>query len=121
MDIGTMTAAYTALKHAQEVLATILKRKIETEVQARVAEVLEKLGQAQDTLFSMREDLFQSGAYMLPLFSLHDFPYLALSSATFRASCRPDSRNATAALRSSTASRSFSVHAILARARCQAA
>ena len=59
MDIASVTAAYNGLKIGKEILSAFLETKIESESRARVAEVLSKLGQAQDALFELREELFK--------------------------------------------------------------
>jgi len=52
MDIAT---AYTGLKFAKDSLTTIVKAKIDNETQLAINAVLEKLGQAQDVLFELRD------------------------------------------------------------------
>ncbi len=59
MDLGDISAAYNGLKMGKDLLKSMLDSKIEAQARQRVNEVLEKLGQAQDTLFSMREALFR--------------------------------------------------------------
>jgi hypothetical protein len=59
MDVTLITAAYTGLKFAKDALQTALSYKIENETRAQISAALEKLGSAQDTLFELREELFQ--------------------------------------------------------------
>jgi DNA repair exonuclease SbcCD ATPase subunit len=56
MDIATISTAYSGLKYAKEVLTALLNAKIEAETILRIHEVLQKLGDAQDTLFALREE-----------------------------------------------------------------
>jgi hypothetical protein len=59
VDLPTIGAAYAGLKAGKELLTAVLETKIESESRARIAEALTKLGQAQDTLFELREELFR--------------------------------------------------------------
>jgi hypothetical protein len=59
MDIASIGAAYTGLKFAKDALQTALGLKIEAETRAKITASLEKLGEAQDTLFALREELFR--------------------------------------------------------------
>ncbi len=59
MDVTLVTAAYTGLKFAKDALQTALSYKIENETRAQINAALEKLGQAQDTLFELRNELFR--------------------------------------------------------------
>jgi predicted RNA-binding Zn-ribbon protein involved in translation (DUF1610 family) len=58
MDMSTITAAYEGLKVRKSLLQGLFDIKIEAEAKQRVGEVMSKLGDAQDALFSMREELF---------------------------------------------------------------
>ena len=58
MDMSTITAAYEGLKVGKSLLQGLFDIKIEAEAKQRVGEVMSKLGDAQDALFSMREELF---------------------------------------------------------------
>jgi len=59
VDIASVTAAYNGLKMGKEILNAFLETRIEADSRARVADVMSKLGQAQDTLFELREELFK--------------------------------------------------------------
>jgi len=59
MDIASITAAYEGLKVGKNILQSLHKIKVESEAKERVNEVMSKLGEAQDTLFTMREELFK--------------------------------------------------------------
>ena len=59
MDIATITAAYESLKAGKSILKSIYETKIEADAKDKIDEVMSKLGEAQDTLFSMREELFR--------------------------------------------------------------
>lgn len=54
MDI---TAAYAGLKFAKDSLTALVKTKIDNETQLAITGILEKLGQAQDVLFELRDKL----------------------------------------------------------------
>ncbi len=54
MDIG---AAYTGLQFIRQTFETLLSGKIEAEVQTRVLDGLKRVGEAQDALFRLRDDL----------------------------------------------------------------
>lgn len=58
MDIATITAAYEGLKIGKNVLTSLYDLKIEADARKKVDVVMSKLGDAQDALFSMREELF---------------------------------------------------------------
>jgi len=59
MDLASITTAYEGLKLGKNILNSLLDIKVESEAKERVNEVMSKLGEAQDTLFSMREELFR--------------------------------------------------------------
>jgi predicted RNA-binding Zn-ribbon protein involved in translation (DUF1610 family) len=59
MDITTITAAYEGLKAVKEILKSIYNVKVEADAKEKIEEVMSKLGEAQDALFSMREELFR--------------------------------------------------------------
>jgi hypothetical protein len=54
MDIS---AAYSGLKFAKDSLTTIVKTKIDNDTQLAITGILERLGQAQDVLFELRDKL----------------------------------------------------------------
>jgi len=57
MDIATAASAYSALKTAKDIFSSLLEMKINQDVRVKVNEALSKLGDAQDTLFELREQL----------------------------------------------------------------
>jgi hypothetical protein len=57
MDMAAVSGAYTGLKFAKDVLQGVLKAKIALETHTQVSAALDKLGEAQDTLFEMRDEL----------------------------------------------------------------
>ena len=59
MDIATITAAYEGLKAGKSILKSLYESKVEADAKEKIDEVMSKLGEAQDTLFSMREELFR--------------------------------------------------------------
>jgi hypothetical protein len=59
MDLTSVMAAYNGLKIGKEILGGLLQTKIQEEVREKISEALKKLGEAQDTLFGLREELFR--------------------------------------------------------------
>lgn len=59
MDIATITAAYEGLKVGKSILKALYESKVEADAKEKIDEVMSKLGEAEDTLFSMREELFR--------------------------------------------------------------
>jgi len=57
MDISTITSAYTAIKSVKEITQIVLDAKVDAEVTNKVHESLNKLGEVQDALFYIREEL----------------------------------------------------------------
>jgi predicted RNA-binding Zn-ribbon protein involved in translation (DUF1610 family) len=58
MDVATITGAYQGLKAAKEILGAAFDAKVDAEAKPRVLEALQKLGDAQDALFALRDELF---------------------------------------------------------------
>lgn len=58
MDISTVSAAYSSLKFAKDALKLSLDLKVDSESRSQVNAALEKLGNVQDSLFALREELF---------------------------------------------------------------
>lgn len=58
MDIATITSAYEGLKAGKRILKFLYDSKIDAEAKEKIDEVMLKLGEAQDSLFLMREELF---------------------------------------------------------------
>ena len=58
MDIATITGAYQGLKAAKDILGVLFDAKVDAEAKPKILEAMQKLGDAQDTLFSLREELF---------------------------------------------------------------
>lgn len=59
MDIATITGAYQGLKAAKDIFTAVFEAKVDAEARPEILEALDKLGDAQDTLFAMREELFR--------------------------------------------------------------
>ncbi|MBU0620553.1 MAG: hypothetical protein KJ795_01775 [Gammaproteobacteria bacterium] len=59
MDIVSIGAAYEGLKNSKQILGAIFEAKVDAEAKPRVLAALEQLGDAQDALFSLREELFR--------------------------------------------------------------
>jgi hypothetical protein len=59
MDIATITAAYEGLKASKQILGAAFDAKVDAEARPKVIAALEQLGNAQDALFSLREELFR--------------------------------------------------------------
>ncbi|WP_229626516.1 hypothetical protein, partial [Vibrio parahaemolyticus] len=57
MDIATITSAYTAIKNIKEISKLALDAKIDSEVSEKIQASIERLGEVQDTLFYIREEL----------------------------------------------------------------
>lgn len=58
MDVASITGAYQGLKAAKEILGAAFDAKVDAEAKPKVLEALHKLGEAQDILFALREELF---------------------------------------------------------------
>ncbi|WP_116644743.1 hypothetical protein [Salinivibrio sp. HTSP] len=59
MDFATVTSAYEGLKIGKSLLKSIYDSRVEADAKEKIDEVMNQLGEAQDTLFSMREELFR--------------------------------------------------------------
>ena len=59
MDIATISGAYEGLKLGKELLRSVYNSKVEADAKEKIDQVLHQLGEAQDALFSMREELFR--------------------------------------------------------------
>ena len=59
MDIAAITASYEGLKIGKVILSSLFDAKVDAEAKEKVDQVLVKLGDAQDALFMMREELFR--------------------------------------------------------------
>lgn len=59
MEIATITAAYEGLKVGKEILKSIYDSKVDADAKEKIDAVMLRLGETQDTLFSMREELFR--------------------------------------------------------------
>jgi len=59
MDIATISTAYEGLKAGKNILKSLYETKVEADAKEKIDEVMSKLGEAQDTLFLMREELFR--------------------------------------------------------------
>lgn len=58
MDVASITGAYQGLKAAKDILGALFDAKVDAEAKPKILEALQKLGEAQDTLFALREELF---------------------------------------------------------------
>jgi hypothetical protein len=58
MDVTSITGAYQGLKAAKDILGVLFDAKVDAEAKPKILEALQKLGEAQDTLFALREELF---------------------------------------------------------------
>jgi predicted RNA-binding Zn-ribbon protein involved in translation (DUF1610 family) len=58
MDAASIIGAYQGLKAAKEILSAAFDAKVDAEAKPKVLEALQKLGDAQDTLFALRDELF---------------------------------------------------------------
>jgi len=58
MDVASITGAYQGLKTAKDILGVLFDAKVDAEAKPKILEALQKLGEAQDTLFALREELF---------------------------------------------------------------
>ncbi len=59
MDIASITAGYQGLKIGKDILKSLYETKVAADAKEKIDEVMSKLGEAQDILFSMREELFR--------------------------------------------------------------
>ncbi|MCK5855604.1 MAG: hypothetical protein KAG56_10310 [Sulfurovaceae bacterium] len=59
MDIASITLAYEGLKTGKSILQSLYETKIEADAKEKIEVVMSKLGEAQDSLFTMREELFR--------------------------------------------------------------
>lgn len=59
MDITSISTAYTSIKAIKEIGGALLNAKIDSDAKQKVSEVVEKLGNIQDTLFYIREELIK--------------------------------------------------------------
>ncbi|WP_062114899.1 hypothetical protein [Collimonas pratensis] len=59
MDIASIGAAYSGLKFGKDLFSALIEGKVEQETRNKVIEALTKLGQAQEVLFEIREELFR--------------------------------------------------------------
>jgi len=57
MDVSAIASAYSGVKVAKDVFSAILQLKIDNESMLRVNEALRSLGDVQDNLFALREQL----------------------------------------------------------------
>jgi predicted RNA-binding Zn-ribbon protein involved in translation (DUF1610 family) len=58
VDPVSISAAYTGLKAAKDMLQALATAKIDVASLGKINDALAKLGQAQDAMFEMREELF---------------------------------------------------------------
>lgn len=58
MDVATVSTAFNSLKIAKDAFTWLLESKIEAESRTKVLDALRAVGDAQDNLFKLREDLF---------------------------------------------------------------
>jgi hypothetical protein len=59
VDIASITAAYEGLKASKQILGTFFDAKVDAEAKPKILAALDQLGNAQDALFSLREELFK--------------------------------------------------------------
>jgi regulator of replication initiation timing len=59
MDMTIITGAYNGLKTVKDVFTGLSDLKIETETLAKINESVKSVGEAQDALFQLREELFR--------------------------------------------------------------
>lgn len=59
MDIATISAAYGGLKATKDLLSAALGAKIDADAKAKILEAQSRVGDAYDTLFELREELFR--------------------------------------------------------------
>jgi predicted RNA-binding Zn-ribbon protein involved in translation (DUF1610 family) len=58
MDYSSVAGAYEALKATKELLTFAFNAKVDAEAKAKILEAQKHLGEIQDTLFNVREQLF---------------------------------------------------------------
>jgi len=58
MDVASIASAYQGLKAAKDILGVVFDAKVDAEAKPKVLEAMQKLGDAQDALFALREELF---------------------------------------------------------------
>lgn len=57
MDITAITSAYTAIKNIKDIGRLVLDAKVDSEVSEKIQASIERLGEVQDTLFYIRQEL----------------------------------------------------------------
>lgn len=59
MDMASIGSAITAIRFAKDTVQTFVDSKIEAESQTKVSAVLEKLTDAQGSIYDMRDEMFR--------------------------------------------------------------
>ncbi|MAO11929.1 hypothetical protein [Marinobacter sp.] len=59
MDMTSIASAYSGLRAAKEIFSSYTDLKIDAAARERVNEAIAKVGEAQDALFQMREEMFR--------------------------------------------------------------
>lgn len=59
MDLGTLSVAYQGLKAAKDTISGLTHLKIEIDTLSKINDAAKQVGEAQDILFQMREELFR--------------------------------------------------------------
>ncbi|WP_439531622.1 hypothetical protein [Marinobacter adhaerens] len=59
MDMTSIATAYSGLRAAKEIFSNYTDLKIDAAARERVNEAIAKVGEAQDALFQMREEMFR--------------------------------------------------------------
>lgn len=59
MDIVAITAAFEGLKASKQIVTALFDAKVDAEAKPKIIAALEQLGNAQDTLYELRDELFK--------------------------------------------------------------
>jgi predicted RNA-binding Zn-ribbon protein involved in translation (DUF1610 family) len=59
MDLASIASAYQGLKSAKDILGVVFDAKVDAGAKEKISEALLKMGEAQDMLFALREELFR--------------------------------------------------------------
>lgn len=59
MDLATIGAAYEGLKASKQIFSAFFDARVDAEAKPKILAALDQLGNAQDALFTLREELFR--------------------------------------------------------------
>lgn len=59
MDLASIAGAYQGLTAAKDILGILFNAKVDAEAKEKISVALQKMGEAQEALFALREELFR--------------------------------------------------------------